>query len=102
MQRHLQQMQEIKSSWDASAFQSSTDPTPQQNSGGGGNSSHSQPQNQITSPQNSGQYSNQNQDYNSGGRVIEVEEEEEAMGQEEDKQQPHQVNLKVGSPKRER
>ena len=28
---------------------------------------------------------------------IEVEEEEEAMGQEEDKQQPHQVNLKVGT-----
>ena len=27
MQKHLQQMQEIKSSWDASAFQSSTDPT---------------------------------------------------------------------------
>ena len=55
MQRHLQQMQEIKSSWDASAFQSSTDPTPQQNSGDGGNSSHSQPQNQNSSPQNSGQ-----------------------------------------------
>ena len=36
MQNHLQQMQEIKSSWDASAFQSSTNPTPQQNSGGGG------------------------------------------------------------------
>ena len=29
MQKHLQQMQEIKSSWDASAFQSSTDVTPQ-------------------------------------------------------------------------
>ena len=28
---------------------------------------------------------------------IEVEEEEGAMGQEEDKQQPHQVNLKVGT-----
>ena len=28
MQRHLQQMQETKSSWDASAFQSSTDSTP--------------------------------------------------------------------------
>ena len=68
MQRHHQQMQEIKSSWDASAFQSSTDPTPQQNSGGGGNSSHSQPQNQNSSPQNSGQYSNQNQNYNSSGR----------------------------------
>ena len=68
MQRHLQQMQEIKSSWDASAFQSSTDPTPQQNSGSGGNSSHSQPQNQNSSPQNSGQYPNQNQNYNSSGR----------------------------------
>ena len=68
MQRHLQQMQEIKSFWDASAFQSSTDPTPQQNSGGGGNSSHSQPQNQNSSPQNSSQYPNQNQNYNSSGR----------------------------------
>ena len=62
-------MQEIKSSWDVSAFQSSTDPTPQQNGGSGGNSNHSQPQqNQISSPQNSGQYPNQNQNYNSGGR----------------------------------
>ena len=26
-----------------------------------------------------------------------IEEEEEAMGQEEDKQQPHQVNLKAGT-----
>ena len=68
MQRHLQQMQEIKSSWDASAFQSSTDPTPHQNSRSGGNSSHSQPQNQNSSPQNSGQYPNQNQNYNSSGR----------------------------------
>ena len=67
-QRHLQQMQEIKSSWDASAFQSSTDPISQQNSGSGGNSSHSQPQNQNSSPQNSGQYPNQNQNYNSSGR----------------------------------
>ena len=68
MQKHLQQMQEIKSSWDASAFQSSTDPTPQQNGGSGGNSNHSQPQqNQNSSPQNSGQYPNQNQNYNSGG-----------------------------------
>ena len=33
MQKHLQQMQEIKSFWDASAFQSSTDPTPQENGG---------------------------------------------------------------------
>ena len=68
MQRHLQQMQEIKSSWDASAFQSSTDPIPQQNSGSGGNSSHSQPQNQSSSPQNSGQYPNQNNNYDSSGR----------------------------------
>ena len=68
MQRHLQQMQEIKSSWDASAFQSSTDPTPPQNSGSGGNSSHSQPPNQNPSPQNSGQYPNHNQNYNSSGR----------------------------------
>ena len=68
MQRHLQQMQEIKSSWDASVFQSSTDPTPQQNSGSGGNSSYSHPQNQNSSPQNSGQYPNQNQNYNSNGR----------------------------------
>ena len=37
MQKHLQQMQEIKTSWDASAFHSSTDPTPQQNGGSGGN-----------------------------------------------------------------
>ena len=52
IQKHLQQMQEIKTSWDASAFQSSTDPTPQQNGGGGGNSNHSQPQqNQNSSPQ---------------------------------------------------
>ena len=36
MQKHLQKMQEIKSSWDTSAFQSSTDPTPQQNGGSGG------------------------------------------------------------------
>ena len=32
---------------------------PQQTSGSGGNSSHSQPQNQNSSPQNSGQYPNQ-------------------------------------------
>ena len=51
MQKHLQQMQAIKTSWDASAFQSSTDPTPQQNGGNGGNSNHSQPQqNQNPSP----------------------------------------------------
>ena len=68
MQRHLQQMQEIKSFWDASAFQSSTDPTPQQNSRSGGNSSQSQPQNQNSSPQSSGQYPNHNQNYNSNGR----------------------------------
>ena len=36
MQKHLQQMQEIKSSWDASAFQSSTDTTPTPQHGGGG------------------------------------------------------------------
>ena len=29
MQKYLQQMHKIKTSWDASAFQSSTDPTPQ-------------------------------------------------------------------------
>ena len=69
MQKHLQQMQEIKNSWDASAFQSSTDPTPQQNGGRGGNSNHSQPPpNQNSSPQNSGQQTNQNQNYSSGGR----------------------------------
>ena len=67
MQKHLQQMQEIKNSWDASAFQSSTDTTPQQNGGGGGYSNHSQPQ-QNSSPKNSGQYQKQNQNYNSGGR----------------------------------
>ena len=44
MQKHLQQMQEIKTSWDASAFQSSTDPTPQQNGTSGGNSNPSHPQ----------------------------------------------------------
>ena len=33
MQKHLQQMQEIKNSWDASSFQSSTETTPQQNGG---------------------------------------------------------------------
>ena len=44
MQKHLQQMQEIKNSWDASAFQSSTETTPQQNGGSGGNSNHSPPQ----------------------------------------------------------
>ena len=65
MQKHLQQMQEIKTSWDASAFQSSTEPNPQQGGGSGGYSNHSQPQqNQNSSPQNSGQYQNQN----SGGR----------------------------------
>ena len=69
MEKHLQQMQAIKNSWDASAFQSSTDPTPQQNGGSGGNSNHSQPpQNQNSSPQNSGQQTNQNQNYSSGGR----------------------------------
>ena len=69
MQKHLQQMQEIKSSWDASPFQISTDATPQQNGGSGGNSNHSQPQqNQNSSPQNSGQYLNQNQNCNSGSR----------------------------------
>ena len=69
MQKHLQQMQEIKTSLDASAFQSSTETTPQQNGGSGGNSNHSQPQpNQNSSPQNSGQYQNQNQNYNTGGR----------------------------------
>ena len=67
MQKHLQQMQEIKSSWDASAFQSSTETTPQQNGGSGGHSNQSPPQqNQNTPPQNSGQYPNQN--YNSAGR----------------------------------
>ena len=69
MQKHLQEMQEIKTFWDASAFQSSTEPTPQQNGESRGNSNHSQPkQNQNSSPQNSGQYQNQNQNYNTGGR----------------------------------
>ena len=70
MQNRLQQMQEIKTFWDASAFQSSTDPTPQQSGGSGGNSDYNQPQqNQNSSPQNSGQYQNQNQNQNqnSGG-----------------------------------
>ena len=68
MQKHLQQMQEIKSSWDASAFQCSTETTtPQQNGGSGGHRNQSPPQqNQNTPPQNSGQYPNQN--YNSVGR----------------------------------
>ena len=67
MQKHLQQMQEIKNTWDASAFQSSTETTPQQTGGSGGNSNLSSPQqNQNSSPQNSGQYPNQN--YNSTGR----------------------------------
>ena len=67
MQKHLQQIQEIKTSWDASAFQSSTETTPKQIGGSGGNSNHSPPQsNQNSSPQNSGQYPNQN--YNSGSR----------------------------------
>ena len=61
--------EEIKTSWNASAFQSSTEPTPQQNGGSGGNSNHGQPQQNLnSSPQNSGQYRNQNQNYNSGGR----------------------------------
>ena len=38
MQKHLQQMQTIKTSWDASAFQSSTETTPRQNGGSGRNS----------------------------------------------------------------
>ena len=97
MQRHLQQMQEIKSSWDASAFQSSTDPTPPQNSGSGGNSSHSQPQNQNSSPQNSGQYPNQNQNYNSSGRGYRGRGRGRGYGPGKDKQQLHQVNLKVGT-----
>ena len=37
MQKHLQQMQEIKTSWEASAFQSASEPTPQQGRGSGGN-----------------------------------------------------------------
>ena len=67
MQKHLQQMQEVKNTWDASAFQSSTETTPQQTGGSGGNSNlSSPPPNQNSSPQNSGQYPNQN--YNSNGR----------------------------------
>ena len=97
MQRHLQQMQEIKSSWDASAFQSSTDPTPQPNSGGGGNSSHGQPQNQNSSPHNSGQYPNQNQNYNSSGRGYRGRGRGRGYGPGRRQATTHQVNLKVGT-----
>ena len=69
MQKHLQQMQEVKTSWEASAFQSTSESTPQPNRGGGGNSNSSPPnQNSNSSPSNSGQYNNQNQNYNARGR----------------------------------
>ena len=63
MQKHLQQLK-LKT---LGMLLPSTETTPQQNGGSGGNSNNSPPQqNQNASPQNSGQYPNQN--HNSAGR----------------------------------
>ena len=97
MQRHLQQMQEIKSSWDASAFQSSTDPTPRRTVEVEvivAIANHKIKIHLLKIQANTPIKIKITTQVVEG---IEVEEEEEALGQEEDKQQPHQVNPKVGT-----